>query len=89
MEILKSRKLPFAKSVISAYREQRRQSTMSCCKEPKSTDQVENSLGVFLIFSSLCEEKETLPCLGGVCSIRVGNVLSFLMVEVCCQVLVL
>lgn len=44
---------------------------------------------MFLVFSSLCEEKETLPCLGGVCSIGVGNVLSFLVVKVCCEVLVL
>ena len=44
---------------------------------------------MFLVFSSLCEEKETLPCLGGVCSIGVGNVLSFLVVKVCCKVLVL
>ena len=87
--MLKSRKLPFATSVTSAYRMQRRQSTMSCCKRHISTDQVKNSLGVFLVFSSLCEEKETLPCLGGVCSIWVGNVLSFLIVKVCCKVLVL
>ena len=87
--MLKSRKLPFATSVISAYRMQYCQSTRSCWKRYKSTDQVENSLGVFLVFSSLCEEKETLPCLRGVCSIRVGNVLSFLVVKVCCKVLVL
>ena len=87
--MLKSRKLPFATSVISAYRMQRRQSTIFCWKVHQSTDQVENSLGVFLVFSSLREEKETLPCLGGVCSIRVRNVLSFLIVKVCCKVLVL
>ena len=87
--MLKSRKLPFATSVISAYRRQRRQSTMPCRKGHKSTDQVEDSLRVFLVFSSLCEEKETLPCLGGVCSIWVGNILNFLIVKVCCKVLVL
>ena len=87
--MLKSRKLPFATSVMSACTRQRRQSTMSCRKGHKTTDQVENSLRVFLVFSSLCEEKETLPCLGGVCSIRVGNVLRFLIVKVCCKVLVL
>ena len=85
----KSRKLPFATSVISAYRIQRHQSTVSCWKGHNSSDQVEHSLRVLLIFSSLCEEKETLPCLGGVRSIWVGNVLSFLVVKVCCKVLVL
>lgn len=86
--MLKSRKLPFATSVISAYSMQPCQSTMSCWRRHKFTDQVEDSLGVFLVFSSLCEEKETLPCLSGVCSIWVGNVLSLLVVKVCRQVLV-
>ena len=87
--MLKSRKLPFATSVISAYSMQPRQSTMSCWRRHKSTDQVENSLGMFLVFSALSEEKETLPCLGGVCSIRVGNILGLLVVKICRQVLVL
>ncbi len=87
--MLKSRKLPFATSVISAYRMQPGQSTIFLWRRHRFTDQVENSLGVFLVFSSLCEEKETFPCLGGVCSIWVGNVLSLLVVKVCRKVLVL
>lgn len=67
--MLKSRKLPFATSVISAYSMQPGQSATSRWRRHKFTDQVEDSLGMFLVFSSLCEEKETLPCLSGVCSI--------------------
>lgn len=44
---------------------------------------------MFLVLSSLGEKHKTLACLGGMRSIRMANVLRFLVAKVCSKMLVL
>ena len=52
------------------------------------TYQVEDTLGVFLVFSALCKEEQSLSCLLCMCRIGVSDVLGFLITEVSGEVLV-
>lgn len=53
-----------------------------------TADQVEDTLRVILVFSTLCEEEQALPCLLCVCRVRMSDVLGLLIAQVCGEMLV-